>query len=103
MEGSIFPGIAAAMGLWLLISCVFGAVVLYVVSVQAAVQERCALRRLRQRVAELERAQAQVRIPSGFLQAFPDNASVGKRKCRSRVSFASVGEMGERYQSLWIW
>jgi uncharacterized integral membrane protein len=60
-----------AMGLWLVISCVFGAVVLYVVSVQAAVQERRELHRLRQRVAELERAQAQMRGPSGPLQAFP--------------------------------
>jgi uncharacterized integral membrane protein len=67
-----------AMGLWLLLSCVFGAVVLYVVSLQAAVQERRELRRLRQRVAELEQAQAQVRIPSGFLQAFPDNESTFK-------------------------
>jgi len=62
-----------AMGLWLVISCVFGAVVMYVVSVQAALQERRELHRLRQRVAELERAQARVQTRGlgGFLQAFP--------------------------------
>jgi uncharacterized integral membrane protein len=59
------------MGTWLLISCLFGAVVLYVVSIYAAFQERRELRRLRQRVAELERARVQVRGPSGPLQAFP--------------------------------
>jgi uncharacterized integral membrane protein len=59
------------MGSWLLISCVFGAVVLYVVSVKTAVQERRELRRLRQHVAELERVRVQVRGPSGPLQAFP--------------------------------
>lgn len=64
------------MGLWLLLSCVCGAVVLYVVSLQAAVQERRELRRLRQRVAELERAQA--RRPGAFLQAFPDKESTFK-------------------------
>jgi len=59
------------MGSWLLISCVLGALVLYVVSVHAALQERRELRRLRQRVAELERAPVQVRRPNGPLQAFP--------------------------------
>jgi len=51
------------MGSWLLIACVLGALVLYVVSVHAALQERRELRRLRQRVAELERAPVQVRGP----------------------------------------
>jgi len=64
------------MGTWLLISCLFGAVVLYVVSVRAAVQERCELGRLRQRVTELERARVQVRGPSGPLQAFPPPAGL---------------------------
>jgi len=59
------------MGTWLLISCLLGAVVLYVVSIYAAFQERLELRRLRQRVAELERARVEARRPSGPLQAFP--------------------------------
>jgi uncharacterized integral membrane protein len=62
-----------AMGLWLLISCLLGALVLYLVSLKVALQERRELRRLRQRIAELERAQApvQVRGPSGSRQTFP--------------------------------
>ncbi len=61
------------IGLWLLISCLFGALLLYVVSVKVALQERRELRMLRQRVAELERSQAQVqaRGPRGPMQAFP--------------------------------
>ncbi len=57
------------IGLWLLISCLFGAVVLYVISVTTALQERRELHMLRKRLAELE--QAQVRQPSGPLQVFP--------------------------------
>jgi len=66
-----------AMGLWLVIACAFGAVALYVVSVQAALQERRELCGLRQRVAELERAQAraQMRGPGGPLPPFPDHES----------------------------
>ena len=61
------------IGLWLLISCLFGALLLYVVSVKVALQERRELRMLRQRVAELERSQAQgqARGPRGPMQAFP--------------------------------
>jgi uncharacterized integral membrane protein len=61
------------IGLWLLISCLFGALLLYIVSVKVALQERRELRLLRQRVAELERSQAQVqaRGPRGPMQAFP--------------------------------
>lgn len=61
------------IGLWLLISCVFGALLLYIVSVKAALQERRELRMLRQRVAELERSQAQVQARGslGPRQAFP--------------------------------
>ncbi len=51
------------VGLWLLISCLFGACMLYIVSAIAAIRERRELRMLRQRVAELEQAQP--------LQAFP--------------------------------
>ena len=60
------------IGLWLLISCLFGALLLYMVSAKAAWQERRELRMLRQRVAELERSQAQVqaRGPQGPMQAF---------------------------------
>jgi len=61
------------IGLWLLISCLFGALLLYIVSVKVALQERRELRLLRQRVAELERSQTQVqaRGPRGPMQAFP--------------------------------
>lgn len=61
------------IGLWLLISCLFGALLLYIVSVKVALQERRELRLLHQRVAELERSQAQVqaRGPRGPMQAFP--------------------------------
>jgi uncharacterized integral membrane protein len=57
------------IGLWLLISCLFGACMLYVASAIAAIQERRELRMLRQRVADLE--QAQVKRTSEPLQAFP--------------------------------
>jgi uncharacterized integral membrane protein len=57
------------IGLWLLISCLFGAVVLYVISVTTALQERSELHMLRKRLAELE--QAQMRQQSGPLQVFP--------------------------------
>src|SRR5260221_3734978 len=61
------------IGLWLLISCLFGALLLYVVSVKVALQERRELRMLRQRVAELERSRAhgQTRRRPGPMQGFP--------------------------------
>ena len=57
------------IGLWLLISCLFGASILYLASAISAIQDRRELRTLRQRVAELE--QAQVEMTSGSLQTFP--------------------------------
>jgi len=57
------------VGLWLLISCLFGACVLYLASAIAAIQDRRELRMLRQRVAELE--QVQVKMTNGPPQAFP--------------------------------
>lgn len=57
------------LGLWLLISCLFGALVLYLLSVTAALRDRRELRMLRKRVAELEQAQA--RVTAGPLTAFP--------------------------------
>jgi uncharacterized integral membrane protein len=57
------------VGLWLLISCLFGACMLYLASAISAIQDRRELRMLRQRVAELE--QAQVKMTSRPLQAFP--------------------------------
>ena len=54
------------VGLWLLISCLFGACMLYAASAIGARQERRELRMLRQRVAELEQARV-----SGLPQAFP--------------------------------
>ena len=46
------------MGLWLLFSCLFGALVLYMLSMISARQERRELSMLRKRVTELEQAQA---------------------------------------------
>jgi len=57
------------MGLWLLISCLYGALLLYLLSILSALWERRELKMLRQRVAELEQAQATV--PGGPLQAYP--------------------------------
>src|SRR5260221_4228375 len=57
------------VGWWLLISCLFGACVLYLASAIAAIQDRRELRMLRQRVAELE--QVQVKMTNGPPQAFP--------------------------------
>ncbi len=56
------------LGLLLLISCLLGAALLYTVTVVSALQERRELQALRQRVAELEQAQA--RMP-----AFPQQLS----------------------------
>ncbi len=60
---------ALPMGLWLLISCLFGALMLYIFTLVSAWQERRELRTLRRRVAELE--QAQVSMSSGPVQMFP--------------------------------
>ncbi len=57
------------VGLWLLISCLYGAVMLYLLSILSALRERRELKMLRQRVAELEQAQASV--PGGPLQGYP--------------------------------
>ncbi len=57
------------MGLWLLISCLYGALILYLLSILSALWERRELKMLRQRVAELEQAQANV--PGGPFQAYP--------------------------------
>ncbi len=57
------------VGLWLLISCLCGALMLYLLSVLSALRERSELRMLRKRVAELE--QAQVNVPGGLSQAYP--------------------------------
>jgi uncharacterized integral membrane protein len=57
------------VGLWLLFSCLYGAAMLYLLSVLSALRERRELHMLRGRVAELERAQ--VRVPGGPLQATP--------------------------------
>jgi uncharacterized integral membrane protein len=57
------------MGLWLLISCLSGALIVYVLSVPTALQERRETRMLRKRVAELEHAQQ--RAAGGSLQVYP--------------------------------
>jgi uncharacterized integral membrane protein len=57
------------MGLWLLISCLYGALLLYLLSILSALWERRELKMLRQRVAELEQAQATG--PRAPLQAYP--------------------------------
>ncbi len=62
------------MGLWLLISCLFGALTLYIFTLVSALQERRELRMLRRRVAELE--QAQVSMSGDPLRVFPSPAIV---------------------------
>ncbi len=57
------------LGLWFLISCLLGALMMYLIAATTALRERRELRELRKRVAELE--QAQVMVSSGPLQAFP--------------------------------
>ncbi len=57
------------LGLWLLISCLCGAAMIYLLSILSALRERRELKMLRQRVAELEQAQASV--PGGPLLAYP--------------------------------
>lgn len=57
------------LGLWLLSSCLLGALMIYLIAAITALRERRELRELRKRVAELEQAQAMV--SNGPLQAFP--------------------------------
>ncbi len=57
------------LGLPVLVAFLLGALVLYIVSLLSAVQDRREVRRLRRRVSELERAA--VRAPSGPLQKAP--------------------------------
>lgn len=57
------------VGLWLLISCLYGALMLYLISLPSALRERRELKMLHQRVAELE--QALVNVPGSPLQAYP--------------------------------
>ena len=57
------------MGLWLLISCLSGALTLYLLSIPLALRERRELYILRKRVAELE--QAQQSAGSGSMQVYP--------------------------------
>lgn len=57
------------LGLWLLSSCLLGALMMYLIAAITALRERHELRELRKRVAELEQAQAMV--SNGPLQAFP--------------------------------
>ncbi|HEV2582375.1 MAG TPA: lipopolysaccharide assembly protein LapA domain-containing protein [Ktedonobacteraceae bacterium] len=49
---------AVALGVLILLSCVLGALLLYVVTLLSAVRERREMRRLRRRLAELEAMQA---------------------------------------------
>src|SRR5712692_1228306 len=57
------------LGLLVLVAFLLGALVLYIVSLLSAVQDRREVRRLRRRVSELERAAA--RAPSGPLTKAP--------------------------------
>ena len=57
------------LGLWLLISCLFGALMMYLIAATTALRERRELRELRKRVAEFE--QIHLSVPGVPLQAFP--------------------------------
>ncbi len=57
------------IGLWLLISCLSGALILYLLSIPLALRERRELYILRKRVAELK--QAQKSAAGGSLQVYP--------------------------------
>ena len=57
------------LGILVLVAFLLGALVLYIISLLSAVQDRREVRRLRRRVAELERAAA--RAPSGPLAKAP--------------------------------
>lgn len=57
------------IGLWILISCLLGALIMYLLSIPIALRDRRELSKLRKRVAELE--QAQQSAPGGSLQVYP--------------------------------
>ena len=57
------------LGLWLLSSCLLGALMMYLIAATSALRERRELRELRKGLADLEQAQAMV--SNGPLQAFP--------------------------------
>lgn len=62
------------LGILLLLSCVLGALLLYIVTVVSAWRERRELHRLRRRVAELEQAQMNMparRLPSSVIVPMP--------------------------------
>lgn len=61
-----------SVGLLLLLAFILGAVLLYLITVTGAVQERQELKQLRMRVAELE--QVTKRVPSGQLPSVPPTA-----------------------------
>lgn len=56
------------IGLWILISCLVGALIMYLLSIPIALRDRRELSILRKRVAELE--QAQQSAPGGSLQVY---------------------------------
>jgi uncharacterized integral membrane protein len=62
------------LGVLLLAAFLLGALLLYAVAVASAWQDRRELKKLRTKIAELE--QAQMRRPSGPMQAVPPGASV---------------------------
>lgn len=57
------------IGLWILISCLFGALIMYLLSIPIALRDRRELSILRKKVAQLE--QAQRSAPGGSLQVYP--------------------------------
>jgi len=57
------------IGLWILISCLSGALIMYLLSIPIALRDRRELNMLRQRVTEFE--QAQQSAPGGSLQVYP--------------------------------
>jgi len=69
--------LSLSVGLLLLLAFLLGALLLYVIAVGAAERDRQELKRLRERVAELE--QATLRVPSGQLpvvQPVPPTAPI---------------------------
>jgi len=63
-----------SVGLLFLLAFILGAVLFYLITVTAAVQERQELKQLRMRVAELE--QATMRVPSGQLPPVQPTAPI---------------------------
>jgi uncharacterized integral membrane protein len=51
---------ALPLGVWLLLACLLGALLLYIVTVLSALRDRRQMVKLRRRVAELEQAQARM-------------------------------------------